>query len=275
MKKIAVLFFVLFSNASAWAAAPAGSPGVSNAPIIFAHGLGITAEPYEALIPMKSAFKELGYDVFIAHTPFAGSIEERASILRREILRLVPEGKFHLLGHSMGGLDIRLVVHRYPQIASRCLSVTTLATPHHGSPIADFIVEHVGSAEPMVNSLLNFMGGDLITVKELTTKSVSENFNRRVVDRPEIRYYSMGFYVPAPVVTNLWIPWLWVTHQMIGAAGFPDNDGMVSVESARWGESLGAIPGDHYSETAEIPLGDHMIYRKVYETITQNLDRNF
>ncbi|MGK5090318.1 alpha/beta fold hydrolase [Bdellovibrionota bacterium FG-2] len=268
MMKNILVFLILVSPISSVLAA-------HRDPIIFAHGLGMTAEPYETVVPMKSAFKELGYDIFIAHTPFAGSIEERAAVLRKEILRLVPEGKFHLLGHSMGGLDIRLVVHRYPQIASRCLSITTLATPHHGSPIADFIVDHLGSGEPVVNSLLNLIGGDLITAKELTTKYLAENFNQHVVDRSDIRYFSMGFYVPSPIVTHLLVPWLWVTHGLVANAGSPDNDGMVSVESARWGEDLGAFPGDHYSETGPIPLGTHMIYRKVYETVTENLDQNF
>ncbi len=247
----------------------------SRLPIVFAHGLGMTAEPYEFLVPLQRTFKKLGYDIYIAHTPFAGSIEERAAILRTEIKRLVPNGQFHLLGHSMGGLDIRLVVHKYPEIAARCLSATTLATPHHGSPVADFVVSHVGFARPLVNTFLNLIGGDLVTAHELTTKYLNETFNRKVINRAEIRYFSMGFYVPSPIVTHLLVPWLWATHELITNAGSPDNDGMVDVESARWGEDLGAFPGDHYSETAEIPLGGHLIYRDIYEKVTDNLDRNF
>lgn len=46
------------------------------------------------------------------------------------------KGKFHLIGHSMGGLDARVVASRWPE---RVASVTTLCTPHRGSPVADWV----------------------------------------------------------------------------------------------------------------------------------------
>ena len=54
------------------------------------------------------------------------------------------KGPFHLIAHSMGGLDSRfLITHLQPDGDNRILSLTTIGSPHHGSPIADLIVEQV------------------------------------------------------------------------------------------------------------------------------------
>ncbi|MEO7329168.1 MAG: alpha/beta fold hydrolase, partial [Minicystis sp.] len=42
--------------------------------------------------------------------------------------------KVNLIGHSQGGLDARVVAHKRPVLVA---SVITIATPHHGTPIAD------------------------------------------------------------------------------------------------------------------------------------------
>ena len=41
------------------------------------------------------------------------------------------------IGHSMGGLDARRLVH-FPNLKYKVLSITTVSTPHYGSPIADW-----------------------------------------------------------------------------------------------------------------------------------------
>lgn len=75
-----------------------------------------------------------------------GSIRRRAARLAEQIDATAPdEGPIHLIGHSTGGLDTRLLVT--PQanlpttvdverIARRVRSVVTVSTPHLGTPIA-------------------------------------------------------------------------------------------------------------------------------------------
>jgi hypothetical protein len=78
----------------------------------------------------------------------SASIRRRALRLREAIDQLASgAGPIHLIGHSTGGLDARLVAspsgnldgaHRRPSWIGRLRSVTTLNTPHFGTPLATF-----------------------------------------------------------------------------------------------------------------------------------------
>lgn len=75
-----------------------------------------------------------------------GSIRQRAARLAEQIDATAgPEGPIHLIGHSTGGLDARLLVTPRANlptdvdveaIADRVESVVTVATPHQGTPMA-------------------------------------------------------------------------------------------------------------------------------------------
>ena len=73
--------------------------------------------------------------------PLATSAE-RARVLADAIQRKFPEGAVHIIAHSMGGLDGRtLIGHDLHGLSTpgRIASLTTLATPHGGSPVADLL----------------------------------------------------------------------------------------------------------------------------------------
>ena len=57
---------------------------------------------------------------------------------------LDPEEKTHILAHSMEGLDSRYILSPHNEtitnIAKRITSLTTIGTPHNGSPVADLIM---------------------------------------------------------------------------------------------------------------------------------------
>src|SRR4051812_35080740 len=82
------------------------------------------------------------------------SVRRRAARLAELIERTATgEGPIHLLGHSIGGLDARLVVSpsaRLPHSANtdrwlpRLRSVTTMNTPHYGTPLATFFATAKG-----------------------------------------------------------------------------------------------------------------------------------
>ena len=77
------------------------------------------------------------------------SVRRRAARLAELVARTSTdgEGPIHLVGHSTGGVDARLVAS--PDVSLPCeadallwlprlASVTTLSTPHHGTPLASF-----------------------------------------------------------------------------------------------------------------------------------------
>jgi triacylglycerol lipase len=235
-------------------------------PVVFEHGLGITGGVYEILIPLKKFFADRGYELLIAETPSAGHLAERARILNDEIQRLVPTGRYHLIAHSMGGVDSRLAIHEYG-LGDRVMSLTMLSSPNRGSPLADFVMAH--PLDPRVRVLHDYMDA----ISDLTIDKMTREFNPRVTDDPRVRYFSMGFYIPAPTALRSFVPWLVVLNGLMALDGEPRNDGMVPVDSARWGEFLGAFPADHYSETGPIPLIGGVSYLQTFGRVLDRLDR--
>ena len=79
----------------------------------------------------------------------------------------------------------------------------------------------------------------------LTTTYLTKIFNPRTPDDPRVRYFSVAGRT-GPV--NIWHP-LWLPKVILdGANGRGGNDGLVSLESARWGEFLGTLEGaDHWA----------------------------
>ena len=82
----------------------------------------------------------------------------------------------------------------------------------------------------------------------LTTSYLTETFNPRTPDDPRVRYFSIAGRMGA---LNIWHP-LWfpkvVLDSAADAADAAGNDGLVSVDSARWGEFLGTLEGaDHWA----------------------------
>lgn len=267
--RLGALAFVLLASLPAVAA--------QRYPIIFAHGFGVPAELYEKVVPVRKLAKKMGYELYVAQTPIGSSLAERARILRDEINRLVPHGPFHIVAHSMGGLDARLAIHKYG-FGERCLSLTTLATPHRGSHVADYVWEKLHQGEKKTRLVTHFMklvDNSVAAVRDLTTDRLVNAFNEQVEDDPRVRYFSMAFYIPDPVPLHSFIPLLWLSNKIIEDRGGGDNDGMVSVDSAIWGEFLGSFPGDHWAETTQVPFRGGLDYKEVFGKSIENLELRF
>ncbi len=98
---------------------------------------------------------------YVATRPLA-SLERRAAILADAMAEHAggDDAPIHLVGHSTGGLDARLVVSPEPDLptpvdleplASRVRSVVAVATPHAGTPLADTFQGPLG--EPLLRLL--------------------------------------------------------------------------------------------------------------------------
>ena len=85
----------------------------------------------------------------LVRTPPTASLPERAAYLAETIAATAPRrvAGLHLLGHSSGGLDARLLTApgvRLPteihleRLAARVRTVVTISTPHRGTPLAAF-----------------------------------------------------------------------------------------------------------------------------------------
>jgi hypothetical protein len=108
-------------------------------------------------------------------SPPTGSIVYRTEVLLESIERHAgaDHGPIHLVGHSTGGLDVRLLASPttwpgLPDWFERVQTVTTMSTPHHGTPLTYFLTTMAGTRLLEALSLLTFLtlkaGGPPLTV---------------------------------------------------------------------------------------------------------------
>ena len=93
--------------------------------------------------------KKMGVDVLVHGVPPTGSIQERAESLHKFLTSDeagVRGKKLNFVAHSMGGLDVRhLLTHIRPTPDEYTpVSLTTISTPHRGSPFMDWCNANIG-----------------------------------------------------------------------------------------------------------------------------------
>jgi len=116
---------------------------------------------------LATSLAAVGLDarIHIVHTPPTASLPRRAARVAATIAATARDdaGPLHLIGHSSGGLDARLFTAPevalptsldVERLAARVRSVVTIATPHHGTPIASFFTTLRGQRLLQLLSLL-------------------------------------------------------------------------------------------------------------------------
>jgi triacylglycerol lipase len=213
-----------------------------SAPILLVHGLcgserisvfGVALRDYFPGI--RERLEAAGNRVLSPQLSRTRGVAARAGELKRFIGRNVPRGPVHVIGHSMGGLDARYMISRLG-MAGRVESLTTVGTPHRGSPFADW---GVGNFGPLVAPFFQMLGVSHEAFRDLTT-AACRRFNETVPDAPGVRYFSVAGVCEGPLVGPEWK----LPHGIVSRAEGP-NDGVVSVASASWGEHTDVWEGDH------------------------------
>ncbi|KAH9043480.1 alpha/beta-hydrolase [Lactarius deliciosus] len=257
-------------------------------PIVLCHGLygfDVRGPPSLRMQYWSSILgilrKIVGAEVIMTAVPGTGSIASRAEQLDRFLQAKAPGRGINFMAHSMGGLDCRHLITHLKPVEYTPLSLTTIATPHRGSPFMDWCKEYLGlgrrrpeddeerstmttidaidaaeqvrsqtrSVSSLPSSFTTFLLGlfDSPAYANLTTSYLTDTFNPRTPDDPRVRYFSIAGRMTAP---NIWHP-LWFPKVVLDSAAGADtagNDGLVSVDSARWGEFLGTLEGaDHWA----------------------------
>ena len=112
-------------------------------PIVLVHGLGMKDTFF-----MKSwgwidrILRVQGYTVYKSNVDGFGTVESNAKQLKEEIGKILEETgaeKVNIIAHSKGGLDAKYMIQQM-DMAKQVASLTTLCTPHKGSPIASFVM---------------------------------------------------------------------------------------------------------------------------------------
>jgi triacylglycerol lipase len=133
-------------------------------PIVLAHG----ASGFRQLFGVVDYFFGIpqdlragGANVFVTQVSAFGSVEQRGEQLLRQVEFIAASGgtgKVNLIGHSQGGLDARYVMGVRPDLIA---SLTTVASPHLGADLADFLVDNLepgGFNQTVLAALANSLG---------------------------------------------------------------------------------------------------------------------
>ncbi|KAK3294983.1 Alpha/Beta hydrolase protein [Chaetomium fimeti] len=219
-------------------------------PIVLAHGLLGFAELKLAgsYLPsihywhgIREALSANHAEVITASVPPSGSIEKRAAKLAEDIEAQAHGKSVNIVAHSMGGLDARYMISQLQPTSFKVKSLITVATPHHGSPFADYLIDGIGpNYLPRLYHLWErTTGWEPNAFAQLTTKYMAEEFNPKTPNNPTVRYFSYGATVKhkPPLLSPFRH-----AHRVIEEREGP-NDGLVSVESSKWGSYKGTLLG--------------------------------
>jgi triacylglycerol lipase len=217
-------------------------------PIVLQHGLfgfsdiGVGKLKLTYFNGIDRAISNRGHPLILSRVHPTSSIELRARQLRAQIILQLksigrPKDRVVVIAHSMGGLDARYMISQL-RMADRVSALVTVATPHRGSPYADWCLRNLGRRMGGLK-LMKLLKLDVQALNDLTTESCAE-FNERVPDAPKVRYFSISGARPWHQVAPIFLH----SHKIISDIEGP-NDGMVSVTSATWGEHLGTWKCDH------------------------------
>ena len=126
-------------------------------------------------------------------------------------------------------------------------SLTTIGTPHFGSPIADAVDNPLTPQEVKraIEAVLAKFDISLDGLHDLRTDKCRA-FSETHRDRPGVDYSSIaGIGRPGFIKTwTLFVP----LHAFISLLTREDNDGLVTRSSARWSTPVGEWPADHVDE---------------------------
>ena len=248
-------------------------PAKDAVPLVMMHGMAgfddIVGIEYFYRVP--EALAADGRLVFVTQVdPFntVAHRAEQAATQIDDILAKTGAPEIDIIAHSQGGLDARYLVSTLGY-GNRVRTLVTIATPHHGTLVADAALGWVPSlpagaelAFAFVNWIGNRTTGTDVDLQAqvwgLTRRYVEGTFNPANPDDPRVRYYSYaGATQASPFVdrdtVDVVAPDLLASYLVLRSLE-GDNDGLVSVHSAEWGSLLGVLPADHFEEVGQ-PFG--------------------
>ncbi len=230
--------------------------------------------------------RERGYTV---HTPLVhptASISIRAKQILDYLEEQAIDEPVHIVAHSMGGLDARyLVSPNGLDQGHRVLTLTTIGTPHHGTRIASLAwfsgMYRLSILRPIPSVSLHKLDDETqrfyreirdsewTGLYELTPTFLQVSFNRGIPDHPNVHYFSFAGKMMGIGGAPLWGPLALQWVYLRAMAG--PNDGLVSINSCKWGQFVRVLPASHqdlighlYPRT-RIPFNRFEFYRELAE----------
>lgn len=208
-------------------------------PLLLVHGVGFRDRRYFnywGRIP-----KELirnGATVYYGMQDGCVTVEAAGEQIKKRIFEIIDETgceKVNIIAHSKGGLDARYVISSLG-MEDYVASLTTVGTPHRGSQVADeaqklsdSLYRRVAAYMDKSFRKLGDENPDFYTACHEFTSEYAEEFNRENPDSDKVYYQSYTSVMSGMFSFGI----LAFTYLILRKYG--KNDGLVTVESAKWG----------------------------------------
>lgn len=217
-------------------------------PIMLIHGSGFRDFRhinYWGRIPI--ALEEQGAVIYYGSQDSWGTIEKNAEVIGSNINRILEEtgcGRINLIAHSKGGLEARYLISTLG-MADKIASLTTIATPHHGSKTMDvfyrFPIPLYRCVSIFVNLWFRVLGDkhpDFFNSSRGFSTFESKKFNESNKDSDKVYYQSYG-----AAMRHSFSDVLMLLPHFIVRLKEGENDGLVTVDSAEWTNFKGILRG--------------------------------
>jgi triacylglycerol lipase len=215
-----------------------------------AFGTGSSSQflkPQDYFADYDAYFKAKGCSV--VHVQFLenATIESRALMLRDQaqaFTKKTGSSDFTIIAHSQGGLDARFAISTVKMKGVR--SLITIGAPHHGTPLAEWVIDQKTSKTVLYWTLKIFAQYDLADLPfagEMTEKFL-KRFADKFQDDPSVAYAS------AQGACSSDCHWAFKLLRFISGVDLlgSHGDGIIPTESQVYGENLGEYNLDHISE---------------------------
>jgi len=219
-------------------------------PLVLVHGVGfrdLKHINYWGRIP-----KELirnGATIYYGNQEAWGTVENNAEDLKKKILDIVKETgveKVNIIAHSKGGLDARYMISKL-DMDKYVASLTMISSPHRGCKFVDVACKLPDNIYKSISRFFDnryrFLGDknpDFYTASREFSTVHSKKFNEEVVDVDKVYYQSY-----ASVVNGMFSDFVVTVPYVLVKLTEGENDGLVAVDSAKWGDFKGVLKTDH------------------------------
>lgn len=252
-------------------------------PVLLCHGYGAIASLVKPspLYDVAMLLQSHNVATFApAIVPYA-KIEIRARgwvKLINELTENIPGNKVNIIAHSMGGLDMRYALSQL-DVCEKVASLTTISTPHRGTSLAELTLKTPEPIRDKMADFLDWVGGRVYpdakcdseaSAAQLTRSYITEAFNPEINDVDGIPYYSYSSAVGKGTDDPISVIARYQNNHIYGIEGL--NDGMVSVESAKWGEHIKTSNLSHLEQmNLRVRNGRENLYRAFWLDVVKML----
>lgn len=257
MKKLLLIFLFFSLSSFAKETLIVLIPGAaSSGDQVWVRGMGLIFDPFHLTKYFKnleSILKHEGYKTLVC--PGTKDQDSRSSVLRAHdcmklLSKLDPKTKFHIIGHSMGGIVGRQILH-LNQNKLKIKSLTTISTPHEGSPLANYAIDKYKTKGIIASALklMEFTPVKKQYLKELKTYKRGSRYLRNIKNPYQIPIFSISSFKYFSYFDILYTPAHFLEKELI-SINKPNqvdlkNDGIVPTTSMVYGKHLGVIYADH------------------------------